>query len=113
MPSLFTIHTAVVGGVSHYFLCKPQTYQGIENRVGVEEADDDLGYIPTVRVSQLLQKQILLRVTLYYLVGWRRRIAKVLCRPDKVRDFMFQARGLPYRGGVITSATRPSKSWRN
>lgn len=117
MSSLFTVHSAVVNGTPYHFLCKPVTYEGINNRVGVEEAGDDAGNIPLVRVRDLLRRQRLLRVNLYYhvLVGnrYRRRVAKLLCRPDKLKQFMFQAPGMNYRGGVVGLATTPTNVWRN
>lgn len=115
MSRLFTVHTAVVGGISYHFLCKPVTYEGISNRVGVEAAGGDVGNIPLVRVSELLRKKILLRVNLYWgvLVGnrYRRRVTKVLCHPSKMKEFMFQARGLNYRGGIVETATTTTKKW--
>ncbi len=117
MSSLFTIHTANVNGTPHYFLCKPVTYEGLGNKVGIEEANGEVGNIPLVRVSQLLRRQRLVRVTLYYvvLVGnrERRRIAKLLCHPDKKKAFMFSAPGMNYRGGVVTTAHTPTNHWRN
>lgn len=108
MSVLFTTHSVVVDGLTYFFLCKPVTYQSLSSETGIQEVSDPM---PKAKcsVAELLGANKLVRMALHYEIGLKRRSAAILCHPDRAAAFMYSARGTPYRGGIIRSATRPRR----
>lgn len=117
MPAILTLHKITIPAAGtapakkYFFLGNPRTYNGLSAETGVEEASDKERGEPAHSVAELLGTGQIVRASIYYKVGAKRRSARIITTPDKLVAFRASKIGNEYKSGKITGIRTPRRAY--
>ena len=87
----------------------PDVYAGISGDVGITARTGSVSASPRTSVKALLMGGLAAKMNVSYMVGTRRRVARILCAADKLDSAPGSLPGKSFRESEIKTAYFPSR----
>lgn len=106
MPAFLDVHKITEGTLQLYFRANPATYDSIGTNTGVEQPSTpgEFKNRRVYQISEILKGEDFVRLYIYYKVGGKRKVAKILAAKSKVASLLSGT--LSYKGDTKATVRR-------